>query len=130
MTIEAAMRAHLIADPGVSGLVGQRIYPIAMPQGTTLPAITYQRVSTVRIGSKQGPTGMAQPRLQINCWSKSYGDAKALADAVRVALDGYRGLMGGAVDVWETVVGTDVDLYEEDLGIYHVAVDVTIWHRE
>jgi hypothetical protein len=37
-----------------------------------------------------GPSGLAQARVQIDCHADTYSGAKALARQVRVALSGYR----------------------------------------
>lgn len=132
MTIEAAVIQHLLAHPGVAALVGDRIYPMRLPQRPTYPALTCQKVSGPRVTAKDGPAGLAQARMQVSCWAKSYPDAKAVAEQVRRALAGFSGVMGGAggVKVEMTQLENEVDMYEPETGIYHVPVDFVIWHRE
>ena len=95
---EPLVRALLLADPAVSAAVGgSRIYPLIRPQGSALPAITYQRVSRIRVDpfSRADPlvadARVQNARLQIDCWAATYGDVKELAADVLNVLAGYVG---------------------------------------
>ena len=66
MPIEPALRAYVLADPAVSALIGTRWYPVVLPQSTAFPAVTYQRITTTRVGSHHGPSGLAAARFQID----------------------------------------------------------------
>ncbi len=88
MSIEQGLVAHLLADGPTAALIGTRVHPIVRPQGDPLPAVVYQRVSTVRDTDLNGPTDFVQARMRLDLWDDSYGGVKALADAVRVALNG------------------------------------------
>lgn len=105
---------------------------VKLKQGTAFPALTCQKISGPRVASKDGPAGLAHPRMQVSCWAKSYADAKAVAEQVRLALEGFSGIMGGAggIKVDITLLENEVDFYEPETGIYHVPVDFLIWHRE
>lgn len=129
MLIETALFAYLSE---LAGLVGARVYPLKLPQKPTLPAITYQRISGPHVHSHSGISGLARPRYQFTCWAEKYADAKATAEILRLALDGYKGTMGGAggVDVSGILSAGDGDIYDPDTtlsGVYH---DFFIWHAE
>lgn len=132
MVIEEALYAHLAASAGVAALVSARIYPQTIPQDIALPAIAYQRISGVREYSHGGPSQLAHPRFQFTCQAATYAAAKSLANAVRAALSGYRGTMGGAGGV---VVGgcfmvNEVDGFELPGETNVVRLDIVIWHEE
>src|SRR5579871_3661640 len=102
-TIEAGLRGLLTGDPTVSGLVADRVFPAPAPQGTVYPFVTWQRITGVRDQTLSGPSGMALPTFQIDAWCDSreqlqggsaYMTARAIADAIRLALDGYDGPVG------------------------------------
>ena len=122
--IEATLRAYLAAHAGLAALVGGRIYPIRLPQGTGLPAVCYRRVSGVRKHNVNGLTLVARPRFQFDCWAYSYAEAKAVAEEVRQALNGYHGAG------WDSVIDNDLDTYEPESGLYRTIVDALIWHTE
>ena len=106
-----------------------RIYPLVLPQAPVLPAMTYQRVSGNRVKSLSGPSGLAHPRFQIDCWGATYNEAKTLAQEVRRVIDGYRGQMG-SIRVGGAIVLSDRDIHEPEAEDYRVTIDVTIWHDE
>ena len=90
-SIEGALVAILEGDATVNSLVGTKIFPNKVPQGTAMPAITYQQISGPRDHVMAGPTGLVDARYQFNCWSDKYAQAKEVFEAVRIILDGYSG---------------------------------------
>ncbi len=132
MNIEEALYYHLSHDAGVIILAGARGYPQVIPQDASLPAWAYQRISGPRLLAHDGPTGLASPRFQITCTGNTYGEAKNLCNAIRVALDGFRGLMGGAggVQVESVGVENEIDGYNQATGKQTVRLDLLIWHKE
>jgi len=86
--MEADLIAHLLADAGVSALVGTRIYPSLASQNAAAPYVVLRRVSTVGKRGTGGPAGLDRARIQIESYADTYGEAKSLAVAIRTALDG------------------------------------------
>ena len=140
MTLEAELRAFLLADAMIASLVGTGsgfagVYPAPAPQGAPSPFVTFQRITADRVYSIYGPSGLAGPLIQIDCWSEApehggtYGETKDLAEAVRRRLDGYRGAMG-SVTVQEVTIETESDLYEPQDKTRRVSFDFRIWFEE
>ena len=132
-TIEEALRARLVADTAVAGMVGQRIYPLVAPAKAALPAIVYQRISGMRVATHDGPSELAHPRIQFACIGTTYAGAKNLANAVRVALDGYSGT-SSEVQVFVALLANEFDFFtfesDEAASTCTVLVDFMVWHRE
>lgn len=118
MTIESDIFTRLVA---AVPLVVSRVYPLLLPQNPTLPAITYQRISDVREQSLGGDSSLQHPRFQFSCWAETYAVALAVAEQVRLALQGITAAGGGYYE-------GALDLYDSETGWYHVPVDMTIWH--
>jgi len=135
VTIEQGLVAELLADAGVSALVGTRVHPHVIPQDGELPAITYQRISSQREMQMDGPLSLIRVRMQVDCWSSSYSGAKSLADAVRSALNGV-GIRSpktlGSESVQLVFLESDNDLadFEGDKREYRVSQDWMIYHVE
>jgi hypothetical protein len=134
ITIEEGLVYKLKNTNGVSSLVSTRIYPLKLPQTVTLPAITYQRISTPRVLTHdQASGGLALPRFQITVWAESPDSAKAVVDAVRTAIHGFRGNFGtGAniVSVGSCLAEDERIAYEAASQLYMSSIDFIIYHAE
>jgi hypothetical protein len=128
----ADLVSFLEEAPAISAIVEDRIYPQILPQRSTLPAITYNQVSAVRVEDLSGPAGKARRRISINCWAATDTGAEALADAVRQSLNGFHGWMRDT-KIGSTRLDEEVYLFEQDagtVGIYRVVQDFIIAHLE
>jgi len=130
--IEAAVIAHLLADAGVEALVEDRVFPVSLPQGARLPSVVVARVDGAPLLADDGPSGLSNPRLQIDCWGSSYASAKALARAVTSSLNAYSGDMAG-LDVPHVELEAERDMPREGGSNqseyrYRVSLDFLVWH--
>ncbi|MEG8014033.1 DUF3168 domain-containing protein [Sphingomonas sp. 22R3R2A-7] len=67
-----------------------RTYPVVAPQTAKTPFIVYTRVSTPRLRDFDGSTGMAMPTFRVDAYADDFDTARALANSIRVKVDGYR----------------------------------------
>lgn len=133
LPIEKAIVSILQNNVDVSALVSDRIYAFRLPQVVTLPAITYQRVSTYRIMTHdQTYTGLSNPRFQFNLYANSINVCKQMALAVRKAFLGYQGEIDliDKVNVYAILAETEIDVIEADLDLYYTIVDYKFSHNE
>jgi len=119
MTIETDVFTRLST---FAGLAGVGIYPMKLPQNPTLPAVTMHKISNVREQAHSGDSSLQHPRYQFSCWAETYGAAWAVAEQVRLAL---QGLTSAGVGIYDN----GHDMHDPETGWYHVAVDITIWHN-
>jgi hypothetical protein len=89
--MEEQIRALLLADSGVTGMVGARVSWGARGQGAGLPAIVLNVISDVGTYLIDRPSGVSNARVQVDCYAQGYADAKLLSRAVLSVLSGYRG---------------------------------------
>jgi len=129
LEVEVLVRQRLLASPEVSALVGTKIFPVGgrPDKGTeaALPAITYQRVSNRWLTSHEGSLGASQPLVQLSCWAKTWSEVRALAAAVRRALDGWVDYSTDPPIHGVTIEG-DLDEYDADARLYHVPLTVRV----
>jgi hypothetical protein len=121
-SVEERIFALLIADTAVKAIVVDRVYPIAAKQAALLPQIVFRRVSTERIGSLLGESGLEHVRVQVDCQATTYLAAKVLAGAVLDAMD--------AATVFDCEPDNQVDQYESDPEIFIVSLDFMIFNAE
>lgn len=120
--LEKRIYAVLTGYTGVSALVGTRVYPLVLPQKCTFPAISYLRVSGGQQMNLSGYSRLEAPRIQVDAWAESYGQAKDLAAAIRAALL-------SATDFKVSDI-SDRDLFEDSSALFRVSTDFTVWHRD
>lgn len=72
-------------------LAAGRVYALRAPQNSTAPFIIFQRIDSERWRAINGPSGIAQVTIQVDCYASTYYAAKELAAEIEEILDGYRG---------------------------------------
>lgn len=75
----------------VSALVGTRIYHLVAPQNVVNPYIIYRVINEKAEQCLEGGIYQEDIRFQIDCWSKSYSNVKAIRTAVKNSLIGFKG---------------------------------------
>lgn len=121
MSLETALVTALRAHSGLAALVAQRIYPVRLPQGATLPAVVYQRISTVRESALGRVVAGASVRVQFTVWGATHQAAQDTADQVRLALLAFT-----AAPVVDMELEGDVHDAEPQTETYRVLVDALI----
>ena len=128
--MEEALRAHLLADPAITGLVGQRVHWGRRPQAGALPSIILFRMGGDRHYATDGPSDLVASRVQVDCWGTSYGSAKNVARAVRDRLSGMREVVNG-VAFRGSFIDAERDFSEgpagADVNIYRTSLDFILW---
>jgi hypothetical protein len=117
--LEESIFAHLSTSTALTAMVSTRIYPAMLPENCELPALSYQRISNTPQNTMSGHSGLDNPRIQIDCWATSYGDAKAIGDKTRKAM--------GAATTFRALQLSDQDIIEPELEIYRVSMDFSCW---
>jgi hypothetical protein len=113
--LEVGLYAYLKNDPAIAALVGDRIFPNVVPEGSILPAIQYQRITTTReytydpFGESHAWVGA---RPQITSWHSSPEVAMAVGEAVMLALSGFHGDMEG-VAIGAVTSTNETDVYDQ-----------------
>lgn len=127
--LEADLRSWLLMQPEITARIGTRCYPMRLPQDVVFPALTYQAISGSSPVSHEGGTGIAQKRIQFDCWGERYDDALALAGALRTALSGVLTSMGGTPSVAGRIVN-DLDVSEPEPSLWRRMIETALWYTE
>lgn len=132
LALENALFAYLSTDPQLSSLVEDRIFPIRMPEGTVLPAVTYARVSSSRTyfyEKFEDTDPFTRVRVQFNCWSNIADQAMEVGEAVLLALSGYDGDMAGQL-IGSSFNVLEQDQYEGDAKLFRRILDFHIMYED
>lgn len=94
MTLVRAVRDKLLGNTDLAALVGARVFPVIVPAGQGLPAVTVRRAS--------GPTEdgldaseLGNQNVEVSAWAESYEAAVAVGEKVHAALEGWVQEVGG-----------------------------------
>lgn len=129
MAIEEAIHTTLIGDATLAALVGTRVYNLRLPQKPTYPGVTLARVSTDEDLAHDGPTGYETARFQIDSYAATSAAVRAVANAVRDALNGLSGTAGGVV-IHVISFENQVDEWGDLLDVWRITQDYMVqWRR-
>ncbi len=134
--LEYGIGSYLSTFAGLVPLIGDRVYPLRIPQGATLPCLTYQRISTPRIltHDSSGSTGdLSNPRFQFDAWGNTALQVKAITDQVRAALHGKVGSIGTAPNnytIRAALAEDESTEYIPEARLHRSRSDYFIWHQE
>ena len=93
--ISQAVFEYLKTRDEIVGRVGDRIYPIVLPQNADLPAIVYSPVLAHYDSALQGDTGFVRQTMQFVCHDTTYKRSRELSRMVKKAFQDYHGDMCG-----------------------------------
>jgi len=124
MSIEVALQNKLLENENLKNIVGERIYILKLPQNPVYPAVAYFKVSNPR----HHAIDVAYPRFQFSVFAKTYKASKDLADLIRFVLQREKGITGG-IPIIQGVYLNEIDLYESDTQLYHIACDYKIIYK-
>ena len=104
----------------INGLASGDVFVMRAPDNKEGPFIVYQRINTERWRDINGPSGIAQASIQIDCYASTYYAAKDIAAAVEDILDGFFGDVSYGNDSPQEVLAiggislqNDIDLIDE-----------------
>lgn len=130
MRLEESLRAALVGwVPSVAG----RVYPLAMPQLPTFPALTYQRNGGRRLRTQEGETGLCRTLMQVDAWGNSYAEVKQAIEEVRLGLDRHRPqsvLCNGGPVVGGFHLDDEADDYHGETNTFRCSLQFAVWHEE
>lgn len=139
------MYSVLSNNAAIKQIAGKNVFPVTIPQRSkdeeakepSYPAVVFALISRDREQTHQGPTKLVRSNFVVSCIGRKYlEETKALADRVRLALNGKSGdLCTAYADFVKGVfVESEEDEYifdeAEQLALYHVPIGVLIQHWE
>lgn len=128
--VEKAVFYRLTNSVSVTAIASTRVYNRQLPQQTTMPAIVFNRTSTIRDDiAHSGAMGLAEAVIQISIFSETSLDARNLSEAIRKLFHVYKGTVN-TVQILLSKVINEIDLYDSETEIYHTVLDLHIKYRE
>jgi hypothetical protein len=130
--MEQAIIARLLATAGVTAIAGDRVFPGSRPQASALPAVVFNVVSGAPVYTDDGEAGLAENRIQLDCWASTYTAAKQLAAAVKASLSAFVGDAAG-VTFQNILLITERDRREGGSNapeyLFRTMLEFIVWHE-
>lgn len=90
-----ALYEYLSKDSDVKAIIGNRLYPVLLPQNAPLPSVVYTPVLAGYDFTLTGETMYVRQNIQFNCHGKTFKKARELSRLVKRKLQNYHGNMCG-----------------------------------
>jgi hypothetical protein len=97
MQLGKVIAQQLLDDATVVSYVGDKIFPIKIPQGQEYPCIVYTFDSQVPTLIKQAASPLDVVGCQLTIYNDDYASCEAIAEACRSVLDQLEGTIEGVV---------------------------------
>jgi len=120
-----ALRAYLLTK--VTD-VGTRIRPNILEQNVVLPAVSYQILFDEPTDDISANAGLFRAQVQYNVFAKTPDAVQPIADKIRLALQGYKGV-SSLVDILGVYFVSQFDNYEEEIDNYVVTLRFGVWYN-
>lgn len=132
MNISGIIYTILAANAGVTAICSTRIYPLTIPQDEALPAVRIVTVAVEPYDTKTEASTLDAIRVQIDSYASSMLTVQQLDEAVRAAIDRYRGSVtvtgtGGATYFVDGVMFENRnETMEEEKDIFRISADYQV----
>ena len=129
--MEEELKNHILADAGITNLVGNRVHWNERPQAKALPDILLRLVNNAPDYHSTGPSGLEDALIQVDCYGETYSSAKLTSRAIKSLLSGAQFTEGNIVFDGIFIEG-ETDTFEalpSGAEKYHrVRLDIRVWH--
>ena len=90
-----SLNSFVLENAQIRQVVGDRFYPLILPQNTALPAVIYMPVSANYGAALRVSSGFVRQRVQFSAYDKTYGKARKISRIIKNVFQDYRGDMNG-----------------------------------
>ncbi len=127
--VEKALVTILKADSAVAALVVTRVFFADAPQTPPVPFILMTRIGTQYVHSLNSNAGLSRARIQLDCYAKTQKEARSVGQAVKTALDTFRGI-DSDVTIQAVLLLDSMDGFDESPELRRVTQDYHVWYNE
>jgi hypothetical protein len=119
----------ITGNPEIAAIIASRMYPVALPQTPTVPAVVYFFDNATSTLSHSGPSGLESATLRVDSWADNFDEAKNLAAKIKEILNGWKkNVPLGAVQ--GTFFKGEKDIFDEDKTLYSTQQTYLIHYTE
>ena len=113
---ESQVYQLLKTNTAIKALINERVYPMVAPQNVVKPYITYRVIIGLKLKCIGGQIYQGDYRMQLDCFSLTYSNVKAISKAVENALEGF--MSSDNINI--------IDDYEDETALFKQIIDFKI----
>lgn len=104
-------------------------FPVIAVKEPTMPYIVYYQLSRRNVTSFAGVNPLQEARFRFSCYGSTYKQAKQLAEKLKLALDGFVGVLSEGTTVESTWPISEIDEAEPDMRgtVWSTHLDYYFW---
>lgn len=122
MNIVSIITSLILSDSGISNLIGTRIYPNKIEQGSEFPQLAHLFLEKPPTNG-QGGICARNFEFAIHITSFDYDEALDLKERLITLLNNYKGIVSGVNIGYIVFDGDSLNLLENDTELYHITLD-------
>ncbi len=127
MTVHSLLSEMLRADTDIQGLVDERVITVKARDTEECPYIVLRQNTPGYDYHLTGRSNPYHPSVEINCYGNNYSSARAVANAVIAAVEGWRGSDG----VEHVVLLGDSDTeFDIDTNLFWIMLVYEVWFSD
>lgn len=114
-------------------LVQGEVHAVTLPQPPVYPAVAYAMSGGTRIRSMTGQSGLCRADVDLDCWARTYAEAKAIARQVRLGICSHlpqTAIADGGPIVGGIHLSGDRDDYDSAGQAFVVTIPCVVWYEE
>lgn len=120
--VASKLRQRVITVTG-----NNNVYALRIPVTVELPAIAFQRISSVPWSDHEGAAQVTTSRWQFTVIAEKYEDALSVGDSILNALDGWRDSDTPRIE--RSMLAGDIDNYDPEQIQYRRVLDFFVDHE-
>jgi hypothetical protein len=122
MALQHEIRDFLLSFSAIAAVLGDRVYPVAMPQGAIKPALAWRIANRSYQGEDLDSADLTDVSLEFVIWGGTYEQADEAADAIRDTLRSWAAsgdpLTIGDLSPYTVGLQGEQDIFDEELFFY------------
>lgn len=127
--VSDGLYGRLAAATALTTLIGSRIFPAFVPQGTATPYVVFLRTDEIEDEAMTANSDVLQTEFDVLSIGATYAEAEGVHEAVRNACRRFQGTVGGVEIADMLLRGGDGPIYNDDPPLYEATQRVAVRYR-
>ena len=131
MAFENDLRALLLADSTIGGLVGTRVFQDVIPEGSMFPCLVFKAIVGNSEESHAGSSNLEHPHIQFDAYATTSADRWTITRALLAIFQpaAFRQTVGATKFDAAICMNSGAGSFEADTRLYRAMSEFEIWYH-